>query len=119
HKKFSYGRIDRVIEGHLDLYTRLEKEIYDNLIPLYENTKKFRKKRLEKGYHFRTSEIRLKLRNSELEPIEVEASTAPHQLVEECMLLAGIEASTKVSDVAVFGVHEEPSFKALPKLVDD
>ena len=29
HKNFSYGRIDRVIEGHLDQYTKIEKEIFD------------------------------------------------------------------------------------------
>lgn len=119
HKNFSYGRIDRVIEGHLDLYSKLDKEIFDYLIPLYEITKKFRKKRLEKGYDFRTTENRLKLRNSELESIEVETSTASHQLIEECMLLANIEASKKVSNVAIFRVHEEPSFKAISKLVDD
>lgn len=119
HKNFSYGRIDRVIEGHLDLYSKLDKEIFDYLIPLYKITKKFRKKRLEKGYDFRTTENRLKLRNSELESIEVETSTASHQLIEECMLLANIEASKKVSNVAIFRVHEEPSFKAISKLVDD
>jgi ribonuclease R len=26
HKNFSYGRIDRVIEGHLDQYSKTEKE---------------------------------------------------------------------------------------------
>ncbi|EFU70625.1 ribonuclease II [Aliarcobacter butzleri JV22] len=119
HKNFSYGRIDRIIEGHLDLYSKLDKEIFDYLIPLYEITKKFRKKRLEKGYDFRTTENRLKLRNSELESIEVETSTASHQLIEECMLLANIEASKKVSNIAIFRVHEEPSFKAISKLVDD
>ncbi|MCG3715843.1 ribonuclease R, partial [Aliarcobacter butzleri] len=119
HKNFSYGRIDRVIEGHLDLYSKLDKEIFDYLIPLYEITKEFRKKRLEKGYDFRTTENRLKLRNSELESIEVETSTASHQLIEECMLLANIEASKKVSNIAIFRVHEEPSFKAISKLVDD
>ncbi|MDN5127519.1 RNB domain-containing ribonuclease, partial [Aliarcobacter butzleri] len=65
------------------------------------------------------TENRLKLRNSELESIEVETSTASHQLIEECMLLANIEASKKVSNIAIFRVHEEPSFKAISKLVDD
>lgn len=119
HKNFSYGRIDRVLEGHLDLYSKLDKEIFDYLIPLYEITKRFRKKRLEKGYDFRTTENRLKLRDNKLESIEVETSTASHQLIEECMLLANIEASKKVSNVAIFRVHEEPSFKAISKLVDD
>lgn len=119
HKNFSYGRIDRVIEGHLDQYSKVEKEIFDYLLPLYEITKKFRTKRLEKGYDFRTSENRLKLKNFNLESIEVETSTASHQLVEECMLFANIEASKKVNTVGIYRIHEEPSFKAISKLVDD
>jgi ribonuclease R len=119
HKNFSYGRIDRVIEGHLDQYSKLEKEIFDYLIPLYDISKKFRAKRLLKGYDFRTSENRLKLKSSKLESIEVETSTASHQLVEECMLLANIEASKKVNTVGIYRIHEEPAFKAISKLVDD
>ncbi|MBP7742013.1 MAG: VacB/RNase II family 3'-5' exoribonuclease [Aliarcobacter sp.] len=119
HKNFSYGRIDRVIDGHLDQYSKLEKEVFDYLIPLYEITKKFRAKRLLKGYDFRTSENRLKLRNSNLEAVEVETSTASHQLVEECMLFANIEASKKVNMVGIYRIHEEPPFKAISKLVDD
>ena len=119
HKNFSYGRIDRVIEGHLDQYSKVEKEIFDYLIPLYEITKKFRKKRLLKGYDFRTSENRLRLKHDKLESIEVEISTASHQLVEECMLLANIEASKKVNKVGIYRIHEEPPFKAISKLVDD
>ncbi|CAM3436406.1 RNB domain-containing ribonuclease [Arcobacter aquimarinus] len=119
HKNFSYGRIDRVIDGHLDQYSKLEKEIFDYLIPLYEITKKFRKNRLIKGYDFRTSENRLKLKNGKLESIEVETSTASHQLVEECMLLANIEASKKVNKIGIYRIHEEPPFKAISKLVDD
>ena len=119
HKNFSYGRIDRVIEGHLDQYSKLEKEIFDYLIPLYDITKRYRKKRLEKGYDFRTTENRLKLKNAMLESIDVEFSTASHQLVEECMLFANIEASKKVNNVGVYRIHEEPPFKEISKLVDD
>ncbi len=119
HRNFSYGRIDRVLEGKFDLYNSLEKEIFDYLLPLYEITKKFRADRLKIGYDFRTQENRLKLKNSLLENIEVEKSTSSHQLVEECMLLANIEASKKVGNLGIFRIHEEPNFKALSKLVDD
>lgn len=119
HKNFSYGRIDRVLEGHLDQYNATEKTIFDYLIPLYETTKTFRAKRLQKGYDFRTHEFRQKLNNSyEVESISVEESTASHQLVEECMLLANVEASKKVNTIAIYRVHEEPSFEAISKLVD-
>jgi len=119
HKKFSYGRIDRVLDGKFDQYSQTEKEIFDYLIPLYDVTKSYRAKRLEKGYDFRTSELRLKLKNFEVVSIEEESSTASHQLVEECMLLANIQASKKVNSVGIFRIHEEPPFKAISRLVDD
>lgn len=119
HRNFSYGRIDRVLENRLDQYNENEKRIFDYLLPLYEITKKFRENRLKKGYDFRTQENRLKLKNSLLENIEVEKSTSSHQLIEECMLLANIEASKKVGALGIFRIHEEPNFKSLSKLIDD
>lgn len=119
HRNFSYGRIDRVLDNKPDLYNQTEKEIFDYLLPLYKITKKFREYRLKKGYDFRTQENRLKLKNDLLENIEVEKSTPSHQLIEECMLMANIEASKKAGSLGIFRIHEEPSFKALSKLVDD
>jgi ribonuclease R len=120
HKKFSYGRIDRVLDKKFDTYTQTEKEIFDYILPLYEVTKSFRKKRLEKGYDFRNSEYSIRLdKNGKIQNIEIETSTPSHQLIEECMLLANIEASKKVNQVGIFRIHEEPPFKAISKLVDD
>ena len=120
HRKFSYGRIDRVLEDKLDTHTKSEKDIFDYLIPLYEVTKSYRKKRLKIGYDFRSSEYRLKLdTKKEIQSIDVETSSSSHQLVEECMLFANIEASKKVNSVGIFRIHEEPPFKAISKLVDD
>jgi ribonuclease R len=119
HKNFSYGRIDRVLEGHFDQYNPTEKTIFDYILPLYDLTQKLRAKRLQNGYDFRTQEFRQKLNHSfELESISIEESTASHQLVEECMLLANVEASKKVNTIAIYRVHEEPSFEAISKLVD-
>jgi len=119
HKKYSYGRIDRVIDGKLDQVSAIDKEIFAYLLPLYEVTKSYRNTRLKKGYDFRTVELRQKLKNNEITGIEEESSTASHQLIEECMLLANIQASKKVNTVGIFRIHEEPAFKAISKLVDD
>ncbi len=119
-RKFSYGRIDRILDGKFDTFTQEEKSIFDTLISLYEVTKSFRQERLKKGYDFRSVEYRLKLnKDQELEGIDIETSSPSHQLVEECMLLANIEASKKVNTVGIFRIHEEPPFKAISKLVDD
>jgi len=118
--KYSYGRIDRVLENKLDQYSKVDKEIFDSLISLYDLSKKLRAKRLLQGYDFRTSEIRQKLDvKSELTGVEVEVSSSSHQLVEECMLLANVEAASKVNNIAIYRIHEEPSFQAISKLVDD
>lgn len=119
HRNFSYGRIDRVLQGKLDTFTTLEKEIFDYLQELYLITKEFRKNRLKIGFDFRTSENRLKLKNHLLQNIEVESSSPSHHLVEECMLLANIEASKKIGNIGIFRIHEEPSFKAISTLVDE
>lgn len=119
HKNLSYGRVDRVLQKELDQYNEVEKTIFQSLISLYEQTKKFREKRLQKGYEFQTQEYKLKLNHiCELEAISSERSSVSHQLVEECMLLANVEASKKVNTVAIYRVHEEPTFEAISKLVD-
>jgi len=120
HRKFSYGKIDRILSEKFDNFTQIEKEIFDYLIPLYEITKLFRAKRLNIGYDFRSKEYTLRLDGQgELQSIQIETSSSSHQLIEECMLLANIEASKKVNSVGIFRIHEEPPFKAISKLLDD
>jgi ribonuclease R len=119
HQNFSYGRIDRVLQGHYDQYNSMQKEIFDSLVKLYAITQHLRQKRLKKGYDFRTTEKRLKLNvKHELETISLEESSASHELVEECMLLANVQAAQKVNEVGIYRVHEDPSFEAIAKLVD-
>lgn len=118
-KKFSYGRIDRVLEKKFDTYTQEEKSIFDSLLELYEVTKKIRARRLQKGYDFRTQEIRLKLdKNEELESLSIEESSPSHQLIEECMLLANIQASLDLSNSGIFRIHEEPSLQKIETLLE-
>lgn len=119
HRNLSYGRVDRVLNKKFDQYSSVEKEIFDYLLPLYEITKNFRKSRLQKGYDFRTQENRLILKNRVLQGVDIEISTASHQLVEECMLLANVEASKKVGKIGIFRIHEEPSFKSISRLIDE
>lgn len=115
HKKFAYEQIDLVLEKK----QKIDKE-FSYIDELYETTKKIRKKRLKKGYDFRTVEHRLSLnKEALLEKIVTEESTASHQLVEECMLLANIEASKKLQNLGIYRIHAEPSFQAISKLVDD
>ena len=120
HRKFAYERIDEVLEGNLGEYDEIDKKVFDYLISLYTITKSVRKRRLKQGYDFRTVEHRQRLNEKlELASIVTEESTASHQLIEECMLLANIEASKKVGNVGIYRIHDEPSLQAISKLVDE
>jgi ribonuclease R len=108
---FSYEFIDEQIETN---------QLADSLNTLFSLTKKFRAKRLKNGYDFRTSEHRQLLDdNEEMVDIKEEHSTASHQLVEECMLLANQESAKQLEGRGIFRVHEEPDLKKIDKLLDD
>ncbi len=120
HKKFAYETIDLFLEDKIKASSSIEEEIFEYIKPLYEISKNIRFKRLKTGYDFRTNEYRQVLdKNLELQSIVVESSTASHALVEECMLLANIEASKKINTLGIYRIHEEPSFSNISKLVDD
>jgi len=111
--KYSYEQIDDVLDNN-------NKQGYEQIIQLYNVTKRLRTKRLKNGFDFRTEELRLKLNNEEkLETISVETSSASHQLIEECMLLANCEAAKKLKGIGIFRIHDAPTDKKIEKLIDD
>lgn len=119
-KRFTYGRIDRVLNGHFDNYNKIEKEIFDSILNLYQITKNLKNKRLQNGYDFRNDEFRLNLnKNGLLESISIESSSPSHSLIEECMLLANTQAAKRLANIGIFRIHEEPSLQAIQKLVDN
>ncbi len=119
-RKFSYGRIDRVLDGQYDQHSDEDRKIFKSLESLYKVTKAFKQERLKKGYDFRTSEYRLVLdNNSLLKSISKEESSPSHSLVEECMLLANIQAAKRVGNVGIFRVHDEPNLQKINQLVTD
>jgi ribonuclease R len=109
--KYSYDFIDEILE---------QNEITNPQVQLYTITKKFRAKRLKKGYDFRSDEIRLILDNDEnLQNFKIETSSSSHSLVEECMLLANLESAKKLKTLGIFRVHDEPTPNKIKKLLDD
>ena len=112
-----------IISKHKYSYEQIDEQIEQNTLPtsldlLYKTTLKFRKKRLENGYDFRTNEYRLKLDKDEnLESVVEEQGSPSHKLVEECMLLANCEAARKLDNYGIYRVHEEPNRKKLEQLL--
>ncbi len=118
-RRFNYDEVDLLFEGKLKAKTTKEAEIFLMLKKLKKITDKLREKRLKKGFDFRSDEIRLELdEDTNLVATYVENQTPSHSLIEDCMLLANKEAS-KMYDVGVFRVHEEPSNQKLQSLYQE
>ncbi len=111
-QRFNYEEVDKIIS------TKQNKSNISFINSLHNLTKKIRKKRLEKGYDFHSSDIRMTLdKNQNLLETFVEKETASHSLVEECMLLAN-KAAAKMFDFGIFRVHEPPSYDDIANLLD-
>jgi len=109
--KFSYEYIDEVLK---------ENNPDNEYVNLYNITKKFREKRLKKGFDFRNDEIRLILdHKEELKDFRTETSSPSHSLVEECMLLANKEGAKRLKLLGIYRTHDEPSQSKIKKLLDD
>ena len=107
--KYSYEQIDEQIQNNT-----LDK----NLNALYNLTKRFRKRRLKKGYDFRTSEYRLQLDDKlNLKAVNEEQGSPSHKLVEECMLQANIQSALSLDGVGIYRTHEEPDRKKIEELL--
>jgi ribonuclease R len=117
---FGNGRAEYLVHKYGHQYDAVQKTIFDSLLKLYEVTKKLKKKRLEKGFDFRSDEFRLNLdKDQKLTATSLETSSPSHSLIEECMLLANVEASKRLGNLGIFRVHDEPTPNAIQKLLDE
>ncbi len=112
-RRFTYDEVDALLEQKDDT-----NELNSSIIALNNLTKKIRKKRLQKGYDFHSSEIRMVLDSGQnlLRTVK-EVETPAHSLVEECMLLAN-KAAAKMFDFGIFRVHEPPSYDSIATLLE-
>ncbi len=118
-RKYSYDRVDEFLAGRFEDIDDVDQELIDYLLPLYEVTKRLKKKRLERGFEFSNPEIRLVLdENQELVATKIETETPSHGLIEDCMLLAN-KATAKLFDYGIFRTHEEPSMEKIEELLGE
>ncbi len=117
-RKYSYDRIDEFLDGKFINTDETDEKILHWLIPLWEKIKKIRTKRLKTGLDFSSDEIKMTLNDEGMiERIEIEAETASHKLIEDCMLLAN-KAAADMIDFGIFRVHEKPSSNSIDELYE-
>ncbi|MFW5990285.1 MAG: ribonuclease R family protein [Campylobacterales bacterium] len=111
---FTYNYVDEILEDREKLRIH-----GTNLKKLYKLTSAFRGERMKSGFEFLNHDTRLVLdKNQELLKVEIEEETPSHKLVEECMLLANIAASSHF-DYGVFRVHEKPDASKIEDLLGE
>ena len=118
-RRYTYDTIDAFLAGDFREKTAIDDEILAFLLPLHTLLGKIRKKRLETGCAFRSTEIRMQLdENQNLIGLRVETETPSHALIEDAMLLAN-KAAAKALDKGIFRTHEPPSVEKMEALLDD
>ncbi len=121
-RRFNYDEIDAYLAGDKKPTSEIDTDILSWLIPLYEITKRTRKKRLTKGFDFRSEEIKISIDSMhELISTAIETGTPSHSLVEECMLMANKAAVRGFDDHggAIYRIHESPEISKLETLVEE
>ena len=112
-RRFTYEEVDEILLQKDD-----NDDLNSSILSLYDLTERLRKKRLQKGYDFHSSEIRMILdKDQNLLKTVKEKETPSHSLVEECMLLAN-KAAAKMFDFGIFRVHEPPSYDSIATLLE-
>ena len=92
------------------------------LLPLQKLTEELRAKRMERGFDFRSDEVKLTLNDAMLlEHTQIETGTPAHSLIEECMLLANRAAAKRFSGEGdgIFRIHEPPKVESIEKLLGE
>ena len=121
-RRFNYDEIDSFLKGEYSPKNETEEEIFAWLKPLYEITRVFKKRRLKKGFDFRSEEIKLVLDSKGLlKETVIETGTPAHSLIEECMLAANVAAAKrfKGDGDAIFRIHEAPKDTKFAQLLEE
>jgi len=121
-RRFNYDEVDAILEGKVDNFSDIERDILKWLLPLQKITLKLKAKRLKEGFDFRSDEIKITINEEHLlEDTKIETSTPSHSLIEECMLLANVASAKRFSGDgdAPFRIHEEPELEKIEALLEE
>lgn len=114
--RLTYGLVDEILKGKKHLENL---EIEKWLLKLAKITEILRKKRLLKGFDFRSKELKMSLNEAGLiKSTHYESDTPSHALIEDCMLLANIAAAKRINQ-GIFRNHAPADIKKISHLLDD
>lgn len=112
--RFNYDEIDKILNDE-----KVPNKQFNWILSLNKICEKLREKRLEKGFDFRTKELRLTLdENGLIKSTRYENDTPSHKLVEDCMLLANKAAATRIKH-GIFRNHGTADLKKINALLED
>lgn len=119
HRRFTYEDIDAFLEGNLKASNEKEALTLAYIPALNDLTGKLRDERYKKGYHFRSSELEMRIdEEGNIIKTEFAVETPSHGLIEDCMLLAN-KAAASMYERGVFRIHETPSALKLQSLYQE
>ena len=115
--RFTYSEVQSIIEKSEEKIKKL-KEFETPIKYLNKISKKFRKKRKERGsIFFNKKEIGFNFKGEKIEGTYLKENKDSHNLVEEFMLLANIAVAEKLKrKKAIFRVHDKPDEKKVENL---
>lgn len=112
--RFNYDEIDKILNDE-----KVPNKQFNWILSLNKICEKLREKRLEKGFDFRTKELRLTLdENGLIKSTRYENDTPSHKLVEDCMLLANKAAAARIKH-GIFRNHGTADLKKINALLED
>ncbi len=117
-RRFTYEEIDCYIENpNIKPLAEDDPKILEWLFVLRDLMDQFRDKRMKNGYLFRSPDIEITLdpQTEMITSTHLADETPSHALIEDCMLLANIQAAL-CFETGLFRVHEAPSLAKLDNL---
>lgn len=113
--RFNYDEVDEILAQKTKTIPQIQKWI----LPLWENILKIRKNRLQKGFDFRSKELKMELgEQGEILSTSFDSETPSHKLIEDCMLLTNQAAAKRIKK-GIFRNHAPADLKKINFLLDD
>ena len=115
-RKYTYDTIDNYLSHKTNRYDITDIKIFKWLLALYKKTQNITIQRLKNGFDFQNNDVTMILKDNIPQSSKISQSTPSHKLVQECMLLANVQAS-KIFKKGIFRIHSKPNLEKIKELL--